>query len=165
MLFVSHNRSFVNGLATQVWEVKDGGIDAQPGTLDDWHRRRAAESAARNPAPGPSGDGAAGAASARAEGPGKENRRERAAEREKRQRLLGPLRKEVAQLEERIAALEVEKKGAEAQLSDPTLFADAARSSPLVKAYREAEKKLEELYGRWEHKQEELAAAETAIEG
>jgi ATP-binding cassette subfamily F protein 3 len=163
LLFVSHNRSFVNGLATQVWEVKDGSIDAQPGNLDDWHRRRAGESTARDASPGPSGDGAADAASSRAEGPGKENRRERAAEREKRQRLLGPLRKEVAQIEERIAALEGEKKSAEAQLSDPALFADAARSSPLVKAYRESEKKLEELYGRWEHKQEELAAAEAAI--
>src|SRR3954470_17875154 len=42
LLFVSHNRSFVNGLATQVWEVKELGIDAQPGDLDDWERRRAA---------------------------------------------------------------------------------------------------------------------------
>src|SRR5207253_3154125 len=42
LLFVSHNRSFVNGLATQVWEVKDLGIDVQPGDLDDWERRRAA---------------------------------------------------------------------------------------------------------------------------
>src|SRR5438874_2080630 len=42
LLFVSHNRSFVNGLATQVWEVRDGRIDAQPGDLDDWSRRRSA---------------------------------------------------------------------------------------------------------------------------
>src|SRR3954469_16879480 len=42
LLFVSHNRSFVNGLATQVWEVKDLGIDVQPGDLEDWERRRAA---------------------------------------------------------------------------------------------------------------------------
>src|SRR2546429_3241059 len=40
LLFVSHNRSFVNGLATQVWEVRDGRIDAQPGDLDDWARRQ-----------------------------------------------------------------------------------------------------------------------------
>src|SRR5437588_8916322 len=40
LLFVSHNRSFVNGLATQVWEVRDGTIDAQPGDLDDWTARR-----------------------------------------------------------------------------------------------------------------------------
>ena len=43
LLFVSHNRSFVNGLATQVWEVRDGQIDAQPGDLDDWSRRRASQ--------------------------------------------------------------------------------------------------------------------------
>ncbi|GAC1342824.1 MAG: ABC-F family ATP-binding cassette domain-containing protein [Myxococcales bacterium] len=164
LLFVSHNRSFVNGLSTQVWEVKDGAIDAQPGNLDDWHRRRAAEADARKQGPARPGESAPGA-TAKAAGPGKESRRERAADREKRQRLLGPLRKEVAQLEERIAALEVEKKGAEAQLSDPAVFADAARSAPLVKAYREAEKKLEELYARWEHRQEELGAAEAAIDG
>src|SRR3954467_9312976 len=41
LLFVSHNRSFVNGLATQVWEVRDQTIDAQPGDLEDWQRRRA----------------------------------------------------------------------------------------------------------------------------
>src|SRR5216683_3345637 len=40
LLFVSHNRSFVNGLATQVWEVKDGKVDAQLGDLDDWARRQ-----------------------------------------------------------------------------------------------------------------------------
>src|SRR5438552_13311604 len=42
LLFVSHNRSFVNGLATQVWEVREGKIDAQPGDLEDWQRRRSA---------------------------------------------------------------------------------------------------------------------------
>ena len=96
-------------------------------------------------------------------GQGKESRQQRAAAREKRAQVLGPLRKEVDALEERVAALEAEKKSAEAQLADPALFADAARAAPLVKAYREAEKKLEELYGRWEHKQEELQRAEAEI--
>src|SRR5439155_331372 len=50
LLFVSHNRSFVNGLATQVWEVGDGQIDAQPGDLDDWSRRRAAQAPGTSPA-------------------------------------------------------------------------------------------------------------------
>ena len=164
LLFVSHNRSFVNGLATQVWEVKDGAIDAQPGNLDDWQQRRAQALEARKAAGGP------GAASGTPERPqaaragqGKESRQQRAAAREKRAQVLGPLRKEVDALEERVAALEAEKKSAEAQLADPALFADAARAAPLVKAYREAEKKLEELYGRWEHKQEELQRAEAEI--
>src|SRR3954451_15065808 len=148
LLFVSHNRSFVNGLATQVWEVKDGRIDAQPGDLDDWSRRQA------ELLPPPSLEVRGGAG-----GQGAQARRERALERERREKAVGPLKRAIAELEERIALLETEKKAAEAQLADPALFADPARSTPLVNAYRDAGRKLEELYARWEHKQEELAAA------
>ena len=155
LLFVSHNRSFVNGLATQVWEVKDGRLDAHPGDLEDWQRRRAAQVVAEKAAP-ESGKPAA-------KDLGKDARRERAAQREKIQKALGPLKKEVSSLEARIAELEKSKKEAETQLADPATFADAARSTPLVTAYREATSKLEELYARWEHKQEELSAAEAGI--
>jgi len=151
LLFVSHNRSFVNGLATQVWEVKDGTIDAQPGDLDDWARRRAGQPPAVED-PGTAGRNAQ-----------KEARRERALQREQREKVLGPLKKEIAQLEARIAQLEEEKKGAEAQLADAAVFADPVRSTPLVNAYRDAEKKLQELYARWEHKQEQLQAAAAEI--
>src|SRR5690606_17312768 len=36
LLFVSHNRSFINQLATAIWEVKDGQLLRHPGNLDDW---------------------------------------------------------------------------------------------------------------------------------
>jgi len=152
LLFVSHNRSFVNGLATQVWEVKDGRVDAQPGDLDDWSRRHAAEAAA---APAAERDSKGGQ--------GARARRERAVERERRERALGPLKRAIAELEARIARLESQRKEAEAQLADPALFADPARSTPLVTAYRDAGKKLEELYARWEHQQEQLAAAQSQL--
>ena len=154
LLFVSHNRSFVNGLATQVWEVRDGQIDAQPGDLDDWSRRRAAQA-----------QGTAPVAQARAMpgGQGSQARRERALQREQRDKVLGPIKRAIADLEQRIAQLEQEKRSAEAQLADPALFSDPTRSTPLVTAYRDASRKLEELYARWEHKNEELAAAESQI--
>ena len=156
LLFVSHNKSFVNGLATQIWEVRDGKIDAQPGDLDDWTRRRAAErEAAKAPAE---------AARASAGSQGQQARRERALERERREKALGPLKKDIAQLEARIAQLEEEKKKNEALLADAALFADAARSTPVITAYREAQQKLDELYARWEHKQEELQAAQSALD-
>ena len=154
LLFVSHNRSFVNGLATQVWEVKDGKIDAQPGDLEDWQARRRAEAVpqtgARSPEPGAGSQGV-------------QARRERALEREKRDKLLGPAKRAVAELEQRIAELEKTKKEAEAQLADAALFADPVRSTPVVRAYHDASKKLDELYARWEHKQEELAALEGGL--
>jgi ATP-binding cassette, subfamily F, member 3 len=153
LLFVSHNRSFVNGLATQVWEVRDGQIDAQPGDLDDWSRRRAAEALG---APAPEAKAAAG-------GQGSQARRERALQREERDKLLGPIKRAIAELEQRIAQLEQEKRAAETQLGDPALFSDPVRSPPLVTAYRDASRKLEELYARWEHKSEELAAAEARL--
>ena len=149
LLFVSHNRSFVNGLATQVWEVRDGKIDAQPGDLDDWSRRRAAQSAPAAEEP----RAARGSQGAQA-------RRQRAVEREQREKLLGPAKRAIAELELRIAELEKSKKEAEGLLADAALFADPARSTPVVKTYQDAAKKLEELYARWEHKQEELAALE-----
>ncbi len=48
LLFVSHDRSFLNELATVVWEVKDGGVLPCPGNLDDWlyHQRQLEEAAA-----------------------------------------------------------------------------------------------------------------------
>ena len=93
LLFVSHNRSFVNGLATQVWEVRDGRIDAQPGDLDDWAARRKPEG------PMPAERGSAGSQGAQA-------RRERALEREQREKALGPIKRAIAELEQRIAELE-----------------------------------------------------------
>jgi ATP-binding cassette subfamily F protein 3 len=154
LLFVSHNRSFVNGLATQVWEVRDGQIDAQPGDLDDWSRRRAADAqSASSPAQAKAAPG----------GQGTQARRERALQREQRDKALGPIKRAIVELEQRIAQLEQEKKGAETQLADPALFSDPARSTSLVTAYRDASRKLEELYARWEHKNEELAAAESQL--
>src|SRR5438105_6950342 len=152
LLFVSHLRSFVNGLATRIWEVRDGGIDAQPGDLDDWSRRRAEQTA-----------GEVQAGSSRPAPQGVQARRERALQREQRDKVLGPIKRAVAELEQRIAQLEQEKKAAEAQLADPALFSDPARSTPLITAYRDASRKLEELYARWEHKSEELAAAESRL--
>jgi len=109
-LFVSHNRSFVNGLATQVWEVRDGQIDAQPGDLDDWSRRRAAQT----PETGPAAQGKSCVG-----GQGSQARRERALQREQRDKVLGPIKRDIAELEQRIAQLEQEKRSAEAQLADP----------------------------------------------
>jgi len=154
LLFVSHNRSFVNGLATHVWEVDDLGVDAQPGDLDDWQRRRAEAAAQVASQP---------ARVERSGGQGKDARRERALEREKRRRALGPLLDEIAAIEKRIAALEEQKKAAEAQLADPGVFADAARSTSASAAYRDAQRELEDLYGRWADRQERLERVEASL--
>lgn len=149
-----YNRSFVNGLATHVWEVKDLGLDARPGNLDDWQRRRAesAEPAAQATRP------------ERSSGQGKDARRERAIQRERRLRALKPLLEEIGRIEARIARLEQEKKEAEARLADPGVFADPARSTSAFSAYRDAQRELDELHRVWEERQEELERTEARLD-
>ena len=62
LLFVSHNRTFVNALATVIWEVKDGAIIPCPGNLDDWlyHQRQLEEAAGGAPEAGARGAGGTG---------------------------------------------------------------------------------------------------------
>jgi ATP-binding cassette subfamily F protein 3 len=160
LLFVSHNRSFVNQLATVVWEVKDGGVLPSPGNLDDWwyHQKQlaAAEAAASSPSLATAGgEGKGEGAAARTE---KDRRRAEADARNARYRLEKPLREEILRLEARIEALEVEERETTAALADPDLYADFARAKPLIERQRAAKEELAQRYAEWETAQERLAA-------
>jgi ATP-binding cassette subfamily F protein 3 len=76
---------------------------------------------------------------------------------------LGPLEKTVAQLEDRIAALEAEQKTRSAELADPTVYDEAARRNKLLSDYQAATDKLEELTGRWEAAMAALEAAKAEL--
>ena len=76
--------------------------------------------------------------------------------------LNDPVKKEIAQLEARIAELEQAQKKAEGELADPALYNDFARAKPIMDAHREAKTELEGLYGRWEEAQTRLAALQQA---
>jgi ATP-binding cassette subfamily F protein 3 len=154
LLFVSHNRSFLNGLATMVWEVKDGAVLPSPGNLDDWlyHQQQLAEA-------GEAGDPGAGEGARAAAPPSeKERRRLEAEARNARSRRERPLKEEIARLEARIAALELEEREATAALADPALYQDFARAKPLIERQAAAKAELQERYAAWEAAQEQLEA-------
>ncbi|HSN90475.1 MAG TPA: ABC-F family ATP-binding cassette domain-containing protein [Anaeromyxobacteraceae bacterium] len=154
LLFVSHNRSFVNGLATAIWEVKEGGVLPCPGNLDDWgyHQRQLGADGATADGPGsPPGAG-------QDRGDERLRRRAEAEARNARYRLEKPLRDEIAALEARIEGLEREEREAAASLADPALYADFARARPLIDRQRAVREELAALYARWEEAQERLAA-------
>jgi ATP-binding cassette subfamily F protein 3 len=158
LVFVSHNRSFVNQLATVIWEVKDGGILPFPGNLDDWwYHQRQLQAEAQAAAPGQDG-GARGGAVAPGPGGERERRRAEAEARNARYRVEKPLREEIARLEARIEALEAEEKEASAALADPALYEDYARAKPLIDRQRAAKDELALRYAEWESAQERLAA-------
>jgi ATP-binding cassette subfamily F protein 3 len=156
MLFVSHNRSFLNGLATRIWEVKDGGIVDQPGNLDDWlyHQQQLAADASSMRA-----DLASDGASARSANRAISERDRRRAEAEARNARYArerPVREAIARLEARIAELEAAQKATEDALADPALYQDFARARPHVEALAAVKAELAGLYVEWEAKQLEL---------
>ncbi len=156
LLFVSHNRTFVNRLATATWEVRDGAILASPGNLDDWlhHQELATAQAGEGPAP----DGGA----ERAVEGGRDRRRAEAEARNARYRRERPLRDEIARIEARIAALEAVVAEETAALADPGLYADFARARPRIERKAAAEAELATLLDRWAEASGRLEAPDGA---
>jgi ATP-binding cassette subfamily F protein 3 len=159
MIFVSHNRSFVNGLATRIWEVRDGTVDDTPGNLDDWEDRRL-RAAGGGPGPDDRGNAAAAEGAGAREGAvsPRDRRRAEAEARKAQYAREKPVRDAIAGIEARIAALEAAQGAAEAALADPSVYEDFARARPHVEALAAAKRELEELYAAWESRERELEA-------
>jgi ATP-binding cassette subfamily F protein 3 len=182
LIFVSHNRHLIRRLATRIWHVDGGAVETYPGTLDEYMhscrlRQEGAEEAASGAAPQREtarGDRAAAAAdaaeAARRDREAERVRKRREAElRQKRSKVVGPLQRQVAELEERITALESAQAERSAQLSDPAVYEDAGRRNQLLGDFQRASDELERLTARWEglvgqleQAEAELRAAETA---
>jgi ATP-binding cassette subfamily F protein 3 len=154
LLFVSHNRSFINQLATKIWDVRDGGVTEWTGNLDDYLYHLQTLASATTSAT----TDAATAGPARTIESDRDRRRREAQEREARAAKLRPVKQEIEKLESRIAGLEAEQKLLEPQLADPSLYNDFQRSRPLMARFQEIKSALDPLYSRWEALQEQLSA-------
>mgnify|MGYP000849042136 CR=1 FL=1 len=166
LVFVSHNRSLIRTLASKIWNVEGGHVDTYPGSLDEYlyscaQRRKDvvvagdAAPARGKPAPPPA---------PAAKEDEKARKRREAEARQKRKKTLGPLENRVADLEERISALEAAQARRSTALSDPEVYADDARRRTLLGEYQADQVKLEELTGRWETAAEELEAARRRLD-
>ncbi len=157
LIFVSHNRSFLNSLATHVWDVRDQNIAPYPGNLDDYLEHLELEASQREM--GEPVDGARAAAKKLTD---KDRRRLEAEARQLKSAKTGPLKKEISAMESRIALLEAEQKTREAQLVDPAFAQDFAKARPVLEAHRTAAAELEQLLTRWETASAELGALESS---
>jgi ATP-binding cassette subfamily F protein 3 len=169
LVFVSHNRSLIRSLATRIWNVEDQKVETYPGTLDEYlysmalRRQGVAVEADANVKRDPTGRSKSTTAAPVPKEDEKARKRREAEQRQKKSAKLGPLEKQVAQLEERVGALEAEQKTRGAELSDPTVYDDAARRNKLLDDYQKASEKLEELTARWEAAMQELEAARAEL--
>jgi ATP-binding cassette, subfamily F, member 3 len=153
MVFISHDRYFINRLATRVVEVMPGGIVTDyPGDYDYylWKREDAgsAEAEAEAKSTGDTKtDARAAEAVPGANGPkGARLREERKnAEREARRR-----EKAAAKMEREIESSEKRMAEIDGMLCDPAVYADAPLCKDLLSERAEIEARLPELYEAWE---------------
>jgi ATP-binding cassette subfamily F protein 3 len=161
LLFVSHNQSFVNRLATKIWDMRDGAVVEYPGTLNEYFDHLAgkeAESTVEEEDRDQGDEEEAGSRQKR-----KTLRKEKAEKRNLIAAALKPIQTKLKQLEERIDEIETRKAEVEQLLADPDLFKDKSKSVPLLNEYGELRKKLDELMSRWEYQQGQLEAAKREL--
>jgi len=165
MVFISHDRYFINRLATKVVEVRDGCLVIHLGGYDDYlaaiERRPAGETAPAAEPSAPRAGEATGkrdrSAAAPADAPphaGRARRRPRVdpAVRELRRRL-DALEAEIHAIEARLADLG-------RTLADPALYADGERARTVTLERQQAEEQVAWLLHEWETLSESLAAHE-----
>lgn len=153
LLFVSHNLSFVNRLATKIWDIRDGTIVEYPGTLSEYERRLSLEDEAIAAEP-ISTTGTSESLQNR-----KTMRKEKAERRSVIATMLKPIQEKLAELEQRIDDLETRKQELEKNLADPEVFKDKVKCVPLLNEYDQVRKKVDVLMARWEYQHLELEAA------
>jgi ATP-binding cassette subfamily F protein 3 len=140
-VFISHDRYFINRLATRVIEIRSGRLTTDLGGYDDYLVAAAA------PATPPAARSAPPAPTTRAGKP-------------RGTTGAGGLRKRLAEVEGRIQALEAKLGGLEATLGDPALWADPARARAATADQREAEEQIAWLMREGEELSSRVAADE-----
>jgi ATP-binding cassette subfamily F protein 3 len=156
VIFVSHDRYFIDRLATRVLEVENGSITAYEGNYEDYLRRKEAEAAAGGGNSAPVQATTAllqrGAKAASAE------EEPEAAAQPKEKKRLNPIKQK--QMEERCAFLEEEVPRVEAALTTTEqqlgVFVSAEETERLSRLAEELRAQAAELTAEWEELMEQL---------
>jgi ATP-binding cassette subfamily F protein 3 len=158
IVFISHDRYFINRIATRVLEVADGVLTSHPGNYDDY-----VDAKARAATPPPPASPAAGAQAGRSVAAGN-LRAAIARPLAARQRGTAPavreLRRRLEEIERKIHDLEERLRGFETTLSDPELYKDGERVRTVASERKTAEEQVAWLMREWEEVSVELAAHE-----
>ena len=133
LLFVSHDRYFINRFATRIWELANGTITDYPMGFAQYRQMKAQEEAEKTEPPKPVKE--------KVERPVRGNKAQQAARRQ-----LTICERDIAKAEERIAALDADMEAA---------ACDYEKLNGLLKEKDDAQAELDALYEKWERLSEE----------
>ena len=177
LLFVSHDRYFINRVATRVAAFGDGRLAVYDGGYDDYRaavtggpqramttssRARRVDGASQSPrGPAPAHDAPAPAGGGRG-GPG---RRAGAEARNRRNRELRVFRDRIAALETRILPLETRLKEIDTAMSSSEVYKEPGLARRLGEEKKTIEIDLAHLYDEWDHATTDLQQEEARRDG
>jgi ATP-binding cassette subfamily F protein 3 len=162
LVFVSHDRYFVDKLATKVIEIGHGGALLYPGNYEEFLWSRKQQQAPPEP-PKPEPRSVKPRASSRpvaapappAPQPSYEDRKKHEAEARRVRKAAGVRKKRIDELEARIAEREREIKEIEAAMSAPGFYDDRDASKPVIDRHQALMWEVGDLMGQWEALQSE----------
>jgi ATP-binding cassette subfamily F protein 3 len=176
LVIVSHDRYFVEKLATKIIEIGHGQAIVYPGTYAEflWSKEHGSDVKSQIPkpksqAPTPKRDVQAQSPKPKAQSPhataqndarSREERKRDDAERKKRLRAAEALQRRIADLEARIAEREAQVKELEAKMAEPGFYNDHEAAKTIVDRHQALMWEVGELMGQWEALQEHAAEHE-----
>jgi ATP-binding cassette, subfamily F, member 3 len=180
LIIVSHDRYFVEKLATKIIEIGHGQALVYPGTYKEflWHKEnkdsrlsasgsrpeerakpkaKSLEPRAQSPEPKPKGPGPKAQSP---EPPSREARKQQEAERRKKDREAQALQKRITDLEGRIAERETEVKALEALMASAGFYDDREGAKQVVDRHQALMWEVGDLMAQWEALQEHAQEAQ-----
>ena len=171
VVLISHDRHFIEGVASEIWEVEHGRVYPYVGTYGDYQRRKLRGDVPAPlpidgpglPAPSPVEE----ASPSDAEGEGrrkktKEQKREEAQARQKRARETKDLQAIIAKSEAAAESLELELDTLREVQGDPSHYNDPEAVREVAQKIQSLEAELEATYARWTQASTELEAYDEA---
>ena len=170
LIFVSHDRYFVEKLASKIIEVGHGAATVYPGSYTEflWSKEHAGEprptTTGREPArKSQSSPPPPAPAPAKTPQPSvqrdREERKRADAERKKAQRAVEALQRRISELETRIADREAQVRSLEAQMSEPGFYSDPSTSKDVINRHQALMWEVGDLMAQWEALQEHASDA------
>jgi ATP-binding cassette, subfamily F, member 3 len=170
LVFISHDRYFINQIATKVVEVAGGHLTPYLGDYDEYldaKSRVGPGAAGREPAEDPrasrersAGHHRAGAAAATPVSGEARNREGRRSGKHRVSREVRELRRRLEEVETQIHGVEARLRELEVTLADPGLYGDGERVRTLAHERKSAEEQVAWLMREWESLSESLATHE-----
>jgi len=165
LIFVSHDRYFVEKLATKIIEVGHGEAIVYPGTYTEflWSKEQQENPKSQLPNPkspkGPKPEARSPKpVESRVPNPeAREARKRQDAERKKKLRAADALQKRISDLESRIAEREAQVKELEATMATPGFYKNLEAAKPVTDRHQALMWEVGDLIAQWEALQEHAA--------